>query len=309
MAYVIGIDGGGTKTQGIVCDESWTVLADYTGGPSNHQYIPRESVRRNVEEVFRRLLGQAGLEVEDISYVCLGLAGNDSDQDCEMLTSLLQPVFGNIPYRVENDLWPAMSAVPEVSWGAVVICGTGFNMALRRPDGTTHTLRALEYEHGNLSATDQLMRDALHGAFCSEEHTGKKTALEDRIPELLQVPDMEGVLRLMLEMPEKLCAGEIVKEVFSLARSGDEVSQDILIRFGTSMGEMLGNFAKSYKMDRMELPVVLSGSILVKAVSRLHIDAMALAIRRYIPDFRFYFNENPPALGACRRALQAIKIK
>lgn len=307
MAYVIGIDGGGTKTEGILCDHAGNMLGRYTGGPSNHQFISADQVKSNVGVVIEKLITEAGLKFEDVSYVYLGLAGNDSADDCRFLTELLRPVMRDIPYCIENDLWAAMAAVPGISWGVIAVCGTGYNMGIMDQGRKRHTLRALEYEHGNISATRQLITDALHFAFQSDEHTGMKTELERTIPSCLGVKTMEEVLSVMKEEPEIIYKNEkIVRELFSLARSRDIVSQEILINMGRSIGRMLGNYITHIGLEKEEVPVILSGSIFVKAVSRLHIDAAILELRRYVPDFSIIINKNPAAAGACAEALRKI---
>lgn len=304
--YVIGIDGGGTKTQGILCNERGEVSGFFTGGPSNHQFIPAKAVKTNIRRVLEELLRQSGLGEEDISYAYLGLAGDDSEEDGRYLTKLLCPVMGKIPFCVENDLWAAMASVVNADWGAVAISGTGFNLAVIDQAGERHMLRALEYEHGNISTTKQLVEEALHCAFQSEEHTGRRTALEEQIPQVLKVADMEGVLAVMQKSPEKVYGnGEIVQSIFALARTGDAVCQDILVRMGEAMGEMIGRFIHSAGLDG-EIPIVLSGSIFVKGASGLHIDAMRLAVRKQVPDFQFIMNRNPPAAGACAQALRIL---
>ena len=310
MAYVIGIDGGGTKTQGLLCHEAGTVFGKYMGGPSNHQFISGKKVQDNIGAVVGELLKQSGLEPDEIKYAYLGLAGNDSEDDCRFLTELLKPVMGGIPYCIENDLWAAMASMPDVSWGVIAVCGTGYNMAVLDRKGKRHTLRALEYQHGNISATRQLITEALHAAFQSEEHTGTKTKLESEIPGCLGVNDMEEVLALIQRDAEKVYStGEIVRAVFALARRRDEVCQDILIGLGRSIGRMLGNFIVHTGLAEENVPIILSGSIFVKAVSRLHIDAMVLELRRYVPDFSIIINRNPAAQGACAAALKAIGEK
>ena len=310
MIYVVGIDGGGTKTQGILCNSLGEILAVYTGGPSNHQYISLEEVKTNIAEVFQKLTTQAGICPEEVGFAFLGMAGADSEMDYQILSDLLLPVFDRTPFCVQNDIWSAAAAVPSVKWGAVAVCGTGYNMAFRDRTGKKYTLRALEYEHGNLSATEQLIKDALHYAFRSEEHTGCGTKLEKELPRLLGLSGMEEILSVMNKEPQKIFRnGDIVKAVFVLARNGDRVCQDILVRFGTAMGEMLGNFIK-YIVDEEEcVPVVISGSLFTKAESRLHIDAMILAMRREVSDFLIIPNNTIPAIGSCIEALNYFGIE
>ena len=309
MCYVIGIDGGGTKTEGILCNDSGDVRAFCSGGPSNHQYLPKQTVYQNIKNVVECLFRESGIRRKEVAGVFLGLAGADSPQDHQMLTELLKPLFKEIPYTVKNDIWSAMAAVPEVTWGAIAICGTGFNMALRMPDGKEVTLRALEYEHGNLSATEQLGKDALHAAFCSEEHTGPKSILEEEIPKAIGESSMAEVLERMQEDPALCKDGRLVKVLFCCAREGDFAAQEILIRFGESAGKMLGSFLKYAGLSGTPVPIVLSGSVFVKGESQLCLDAMRLALRRFVPEFTFFLNSSPPAVGSCLEAFRRAGLR
>lgn len=305
MKYVIGIDGGGTKTQGILCDETGRVYGVCTCGPSNHQFISETEVRKNIENVIDGLLEETKISAENIAYIYFGLAGCDSEADKKFLTELLSCVTKGIPYCVENDIWPALSSVSGINWGTIIICGTGFNMAVLDKEGNPYTLRALEYEHGNLSATDQLAAEALHFAFQSEEHTGIPTLLENRIPEIIGVRTMADVLNVMELYPEKVYGNrEIVQEIFTLARKRDIVCQKILENMGREIGKMAGCFMRHAGVADENVPVVLSGSIFSKAVSKIHIDAMCLEMRKVIPDFTLLMNCRIPAAGACVQALK-----
>ena len=69
MRYVVGIDAGGTKTVGLLADESGQVLAEARGSGANLQ----TSGELEVEKVFDGVLETLGRE-HPIAAVCLGIS-------------------------------------------------------------------------------------------------------------------------------------------------------------------------------------------------------------------------------------------
>ncbi len=56
MSYYIGIDGGGTKTNCVLCNESLDVLHQTLSGPSNFLTIGTDKVADTVIKLINRLL-------------------------------------------------------------------------------------------------------------------------------------------------------------------------------------------------------------------------------------------------------------
>src|SRR5258707_14702175 len=76
MRYVIGIDAGGTKTVGLLADETGQVLADARGSGANLQ----THGELEVEKVFDDIV-EALAQGRTIAAVGLGIAGGDRPHD------------------------------------------------------------------------------------------------------------------------------------------------------------------------------------------------------------------------------------
>ena len=72
---IIGIDGGGTGSRGIVADPGGDLLAEAEGGPLNPYVLPPEAVDRNLRDLIDRLLSGAGLTADRVRGVGAGLSG------------------------------------------------------------------------------------------------------------------------------------------------------------------------------------------------------------------------------------------
>ena len=74
MRYVIGLDAGGTKTVGLLADESGKILSKARGGGANLLVHGELAVEKVVYQFIEDLEAP-----EPISAICLGIAGVESN--------------------------------------------------------------------------------------------------------------------------------------------------------------------------------------------------------------------------------------
>src|ERR1700741_5409037 len=75
MRFVLGFDGGGTKTECILMDEARELRARGRSGPSNPMRVGFGGALGVVCEAGRDAMHNTSLSLKDISLVCAGLAG------------------------------------------------------------------------------------------------------------------------------------------------------------------------------------------------------------------------------------------
>jgi N-acetylglucosamine kinase-like BadF-type ATPase len=76
--YLLGIDGGGTKTAAVLVDAEMTEIAHVISGPSNYHTVGQASAETSLREAIHQLLDAAGLTADDVAAAGLGLAGVDA---------------------------------------------------------------------------------------------------------------------------------------------------------------------------------------------------------------------------------------
>ena len=71
MPYVLGIDGGGSKTACLVADETGRLLGYGRGGPVNTNYVQRDRVVESMTCAIGAAIDEAQLRAEQIETVCV----------------------------------------------------------------------------------------------------------------------------------------------------------------------------------------------------------------------------------------------
>lgn len=307
--YIVGIDGGGTKTACMMMNlEDGSTACSVTGG-SNHQIVGLSGTKDSVSLAIDLACSKLSASREEIAFVFLGMAGADFPEDFALLRGGLKEVLDDIPFEVVNDIWIVFSSAAQTDWGAVSICGTGSNLAVKTPQGAVHSVRALRYRLGNYGGGNHLTNIALHHAFRCDEGTGAYTRLAEELPALCNARDMDDLAMKIYTSNYRYSYGfNIARLVFDLAAEGDAVCLKIIREMGEELGEMLGRLIVRSGLGEQAVPVVLAGSQYAKDEHRLLIDPFCSTLTQFAPHAAVKLAEEPPVLGAMINAAAAIGL-
>src|SRR3977135_2531272 len=104
MRYILGFDGGGTKTECELMNSADQVLARTYAGPSNPSRIGVESAVPASEERAELALRGVGVERTVISALGAGLAGTAKADVRDRMTCALKESFPSAAITVLTDL-------------------------------------------------------------------------------------------------------------------------------------------------------------------------------------------------------------
>lgn len=309
MPFILGVDGGATKTLAVVGDDTGRILGAGLGGPTNYQITGIEIAMENLNSAVSTALGKAGINLDKLDYAVFGLAGADFPIDFQNLTAGIQDLYPDLKFEITNDTWVGFRSGTQEDYGGVVIAGTGANFAAAAPDGRKTTGRGMGYEWGGEGGAGYLIRSTLHYAFRSYDGTGPKTRLEQVVLSLLEFESYDDLSLYMYQVQGKFSkiymqAAAIVPAVFQLANEGDEVCMDILISLGQVMGDIIGRMIRTLGSWQEPQDIVMVGSLFTKGANPLLKDAFRLACHRFVPFARFKEPELEPAGGAFLMGLE-----
>jgi glucosamine kinase len=138
VALFLGIDGGGSKTAGVVGDET-SILGRGVSGGSNLVRRDEGSVREALHRAIGQACTAAQISPSQISRACVGVAGAGRPEIRDRVRALTaELVSGEI--RVVGDMEITLQAAFASGPGVIVIAGTG-SIAFGR-DAQGRTARA-----------------------------------------------------------------------------------------------------------------------------------------------------------------------
>jgi len=136
--YIMGIDGGGTKTLLKIAGPGGKLLASCQGGPTNLYSSSRDTVRANLEQVIQDGLAQAQIHMKDLGCISLGMAGADRPQDHVILKELLAGIGMRCRILITNDAVTALYGALGKGEGIILVSGTGSICYGQKTDGSSH---------------------------------------------------------------------------------------------------------------------------------------------------------------------------
>lgn len=261
IPIIVGLDGGGTKTEAVVATIDG-IVGRGRSGPSNHQGVGMDEAASAVTLAVDSALQEAGVPREWVTAAVFGLAGADFPEDYEAYDRALGVTLGPMAFRIVNDTEVALVGGSRTGFGIVVLAGTGTNVLGRSQDGAIVQVGGLGYEWGDFGGGMDLAREVLHHAFRSAERRGVKTVLEDVVLSLTG-------LKTYAELSRALYFRTIPQEnflmlapmCFDAAKSGDVVAQKILREMGQKLGESAVGCAKLVGLWGSPHEVVMAGSL------------------------------------------------
>lgn len=124
MRYVLGFDGGGTKTECVLMDETGAILARSRSGASNAVNLGANAAAAALAEAGKEALRSAAKSPCDVTYILAGISGAGEPAARAEIQANLKPVFPKATIVVASDLILSLAATGEIP-SLVVIAGTG----------------------------------------------------------------------------------------------------------------------------------------------------------------------------------------
>ncbi len=289
--YLLGADGGGSKTAVVLTDLEQNVIALEEYGRSNPGDIGYEATEKLLVDAFADICAHAGINTAEVSAIFAGVAGLTSFHMTERLQQTLQQKFPDAAIDCSHDgINVLYGAFPDGRDGAIIICGTGsscfvgFEGKIYRIGGYGQfDLKGNGYELGK-AAFAHVFR-TLDGR---DPYGALARLLDDRFGGSCHAHIFE------INRYTKTEFARFAPFVFEAARAGDKIALGILEEHLAYIAELIATAATLF--GGKPFPVALAGGIFR--------DPMAVEIvKRHSPAQADIFRmEREPYLGAAAKA-------
>ena len=125
MGYIIGIDGGGTKTIGLLANETGDYVAKVQAGPSNYHVVGIEQTHAVLLEINTKLSRHIGNSSLQSIPVCIGMAGLGREDDRIVVGKICDEIGITKERILTHDAHIALVGGVGKNDGVIVISGTG----------------------------------------------------------------------------------------------------------------------------------------------------------------------------------------
>jgi len=257
MKCLIGMDGGGTKTDAALCDETGRVLVRRTEGPTNPTSVPKAEVYGRLESLLDALTAPLGGREARIDGCFVGVGGGGIAGNKAFLADCLARLLpGARALANGSDSVNALTSGIGVGDGIVAIAGTGSSV-FARVGGVMHQTGGWGYLLGDEGSGYDLGRRALVATLRALDGRGPDTALTRLCADKLGMPVTQAVAGIYEKGRIFIAAfAPILLEAQSL---GDPVACDQAEQAVGCLCEAIR--VAGSRLDLAVRPVVTAGSV------------------------------------------------
>jgi len=314
MSYVLGIDGGGSKTVCILMDDTHQVLGRGQAGAANYQTIGTEAALISIELAIRQAIKLN--EPIKIDAICLGLAGVGRPKDIEIVKGLVRGLIDNqslpITWNLQlsnivicNDALIALVGGIGHSVGIVAAVGTGSIVFGRNQQGQIKRVGGWGYILGDEGSAYKIAVAGMQAALKSYDGREKSTSLIEAFKQHLSLEDIEELIEVIYRR------GWGVKQIAALApiidlaaASGDEVANNIIDDAVRELVKATATIMNAIFSHDSALEIVTTGSVW-RGKCKIH-ERFTAAIVDQFPQVKVIFPRYEPAYGAGLLALGSL---
>ena len=270
LPAVLAIDGGNSKTDLALVAADGALLATVRG-PGVRSADDLGSWLEAMAGLIARAQEEAGRDGQVAArHISACVANADLPEEEERLAAALRALGWSESVRVANDTFAVLRAGLDPAelgegghWGAAVTCGAGINCVAVDQAGRATGYLALGSISGDWGGGGGLGSAALWWAARAEDGRGPQTALREAVATHFGVPTVRDVtigLHLGKISGESLL--ELAPVLMSVARDGDEVARDLVLRLAEEISVMALTAMRRLGLTEGATPVVLGGGLL-----------------------------------------------
>ncbi|WP_127579555.1 BadF/BadG/BcrA/BcrD ATPase family protein [Paenibacillus koleovorans] len=316
--FVIGVDGGGTKTAAAAADLAGRVLARAEGPGSNPNFVGREAAFDALRKVLDTVRSElhAGVVVNDGDGEEGGGGYATGDSDAQPVhIALCVPGFRNYeseaadvlalsPDRVSysGDVDSTFYGALGREYGLVALAGTGSFVTGANAAGERASAGGWGPVIGDPGSGQMIAVQALQAVGLQYDERGPATALTPKLLRHYGAATSQELKRLVkLDNVSKLTV--LVREA---ADEGDAVAQAILAAAGGSLAEMAASVATRLGMAGSPCDLALAGGL--PRIGERYTRPFAARLAELCPAVRVAEPLLPPLGGALLLALRACGV-
>ena len=301
--YVIGVDGGATKTEAVILAADGSVLGRGFGGPANYQTVGVEAVGDALQTAMTAALAEANLRLDEIAATTWALAGVDRDEDRRRIEGLAARLMPNIPVQIEIDALAALVGGLGTRRGIVLIAGTG--MIAFGADGQGTQTRAggwgSRFDHGSGYALGLAGLDAVVSAADGRKHP---THLTKHILTRLNLQEPADLITWLIDHGSVSNIAALTPLVLDEAAAGDTAALEIALKGAAALADTVRAGAQRLGLADSPFPLVFSGSLLIK--NQFYGRLVTQAIQTRLPHANPQLPQAGAAAGAAQIALESL---
>ena len=292
--YIIGIDGGGTGTVGILTTETGQCLAQVQSGPSNYHVVGEAKTQTILKNLVEALCEKAGIPSTSAIRFCLGMAGLGRAEDRKIIGRICDELGISENRILTHDAHIALVGGTEKQQGVIVISGTGAIVYGINADGKEARASGWGYLLGDEGSGYDIAIKGLRAVARAADGRGRPTGLTNRMLNALELNEPGDLIR-WVHAASRDAIAQLSKIVFDAAQTADRTAEQIVNAAAEELVCAANSVVKQLEFAGA-FDIVLSGGNLLH--QPMFAEKLRQQFARIAPNASAHLPIHDPAYGA-----------
>ncbi|MBO4339337.1 MAG: hypothetical protein J5877_05410 [Clostridia bacterium] len=299
--YILGVDGGGTKTHCLLygIEDSDSYL--FTFPTSNHEslrggYTQLEKV---IEEMVAIICSGRSIDVSDIVASCFNLSGIDFPYQHKLISNMIEST-GLTNFVLENDTYAGVKANCDNGYGIAAVNGTGCNIAGINEKGESLQLGGLGDLSGDIGGAHFMIKASVGAVYDYLYRDKEKTRLSKELAKALGTTEKLIPERAFqaFERADETAIRKMAIAVYAAADCNDKKALEILETIGDYYVENIFAVYNKLGFTSKTVPVALIGTQFIKGENPAIINRIRSRIEGEGKPFKIVPSTSKPVVGS-----------
>jgi N-acetylglucosamine kinase-like BadF-type ATPase len=307
VRFVIGVDGGGTKTDALIVGLDGTIVADCHAGPTHLGRVGIPQAAEILFDLIAECCKKADCSPEALQNIVLGIAGAGRGIDrAELVNQLLaigirkKILLKNV--LVETDARIALEAALAGKPGIVLVAGTGSIALYRTESGNLLRSGGWGFVLGDEGGGYAIARDALNAVMRQHDGRLEKTLLTPKALQHFAVSNTDELISKIYH--DRVDLSAFAPSIFEAVNERDRIAHTILVRGANELVELVRVLTMQSR-PKIKLPVVCMGRLL--DTENVYAKMVKDKIAHSLPQVVIQKPKFPAAFGAAILGLNAFR--
>jgi len=302
MAYVVGIDGGGTKTAVTIAHDDGGIALSFTVGPININGGDRANIEASFVEMFKQMISCCG-SLENITHMCIGAAGISNPLVKSFLEQNVRDNGFLGQLTITGDQETALYGAQNAMKGIILIAGTGSICYGVNEAGEQHRTGGFGHLIDDEGSGYSIGRDLLSTLVQTEDGRISGTIIPTLVYERLGLRTVQEIVGFVYDKQTTKKEIANLAPIMTLAcEQGDQHAIALADRCTDSLYELVVPVIN--RLGLYDTPIAIAGSVLHK--SSFVREALAKKLAQSYPTVELIMPIKDAAYGAVLMAMSKL---
>lgn len=311
MVYILGIDGGGTKTTAVITTADGQVITESTSGASSFPSVGVKKAIENLNRTVFKAIENIGADSNMIfESSCFGFAGFNIPDDIK----IYRKIVGNDKLKrhlnqdrilIYNDTRIGLEAGSDAKDKIIIIAGTGSNCFGINHSGKEEGSNGWDHILADEGSGYGVSVKALKAVMRAYDGRGDRTMLTGAVLKELGLDNEIGIVNWIYGKPfSKERISVFAKQVCKCAYNGDSISKKIL--YGEAMESVLSvaTVVEKLKLSKRKFDLIFVGGLF--KCEKYFKDIVIVELEKRFGGIRFKLLVTNPVEGAIKLAIDNL---